>query len=182
MAAERIRDPKVPLRDRLHLIAELGFSKDTESSVPLLIDTLMNSDPAIRAAAAHVVKQVGSRAKAAVPALVKLLDDEAVENAGSKLFLGADEIVCRALGRIGQAAVPALTKLLQQDETKPALKWKAVRALGLMGRKARNALPVVEETIRTKDLSVAIESACGLCSYRGRRRQGRASTRDRIAA
>jgi HEAT repeat protein len=50
-----------------------------EESLPELIADLGNEEPSIRASAAEELAQHGSRAKAAVPALIKLLDDPTPE-------------------------------------------------------------------------------------------------------
>ncbi len=89
-------------------IARIG-----EPAVPVLVQSLSDPDPGVRAQAARALARMGVTAKPAVPDLVKALrdSDEGVQIAAA-----------RALGQIGPAAseaLPALVELLRTPEEKP---------------------------------------------------------------
>jgi HEAT repeat protein len=89
-------------------IARIG-----EPAVPVLVQSLSDPDPGVRAQAARALARMGVAAKPAVPDLVKALhdSDEGVRIAAA-----------RALGQIGPAAseaLPALVELLRTPGEKP---------------------------------------------------------------
>jgi hypothetical protein len=98
---------------------------------------LADKRPAVRTDAALAIGRMRSEGKAAVPDLIKLLDDE---NSGVRTA------AAEALGRIGPdaaAAVPALTKTLARSD----IRWEmeprviAAAALGSIGPQAKPAIP-----------------------------------------
>jgi len=85
-----------------------------------LADDLDYSDPADREYAADELGARGETAQAAVPELIKALEDRE-EDVRFR--------VARALGKLGDiAAVPALTVAL--DDTCPAVRWESAIAIG----------------------------------------------------
>lgn len=159
--AEVIKDPKAPLDKRLRALSELSWSKDVDDrTVPLLLEALGDSEPKIRAAAVQGLGRLGPKAKTAVPVLLKLLEDDALEKAASETDRGSSDVVVETLARIGTDAVPGLAGILQEDTNKPIVRWKAARAFTRLGRKARTALPVLKAASKDRRLGIAIESAC----------------------
>lgn len=106
-----------------------------EDGVPILVEGLKNTDPAVvRSAVTALRSRKG--AKAAIPTLGALLNnpDVAVE-AG------------RTLGTLGPDAVPVLSAALRHDRTARA----ALEGLALMGPEAREAIPALIERMKTKE-------------------------------
>jgi hypothetical protein len=100
-------------------------------AVPLLIQALGSGDPYIRSAAADAVLRIGPEAKAAGPALLRLLKDQ------------DDEVRQSALGAlketgVSEALVPALEPLLQDENL--AVRRKAAALLAdITSRTAANS-------------------------------------------
>jgi HEAT repeat protein len=122
---ELIRVARSPREDagvRQRAVYSLGeIRADEERCVPFLLDTLQGGDRDLNELAGEALGKFGARAKAAVPALVKM-----VEGRKGKL-----EVVVTALGRIGpeaKAAVPAL-KALRADPKYEELQPLVERAL-----------------------------------------------------
>ncbi|MCC6125322.1 MAG: HEAT repeat domain-containing protein [Pirellulales bacterium] len=108
-------------------------------TVPILDRILQDADPKVRMQVLSLVAEVG---KPAVPALMKLLDQEESALWG-----------CSALGAIGPdaaAAVPAVTKLLGADHP-PKLRLEAAMALSSIGPAAAAALPELTAILDQKD-------------------------------
>jgi HEAT repeat protein len=159
---------------------------DAKEAVPQLADTLKNdSDPTVRAAAAHALGRIGYWAQGAVPQLADALENDphptvrmaAAEALGSigveakgavsQLIesLGDPESGVRrnaafALGSIGdgaQGAVPQLTKTLKDPDE--IVRYYAAGALGNIGEGAKGALPQLVEALNDPDENVRASAA-----------------------
>lgn len=122
-------DPAVA-NDSLRALAAMG-----PPIVPQLVPLLKDKD--LRRPAAAVLASFGPAAKAAVPALVALLDDPNLEPP-------ARRDVQFALGQIGPeaaSAVPALVKALDSDQER--VRNSAMFALGRIGPGAKSAIPAL---------------------------------------
>ncbi len=104
------------------------------------IKQLEAMEVASRKEAVEALAAIGPDAKAAVPALLKALDDNA-----AAVRVGA--IV--ALGRIGPGAKPAVPKLLEalMDQDKD-FRLAALQSLGSIGPDAKEAVPVLLKTLK----------------------------------
>jgi hypothetical protein len=105
-----------------------------EEFLPVLIDALNDSDDQVRAEAALTLGLFGPRAKAAVPALIAILEGPAPEGQGADSRIRAAE----ALGAIGpdaKAAVPSLLAALNDENV--AVRRAAASSLGHLGPEAR---------------------------------------------
>jgi hypothetical protein len=148
-----------------------------------LVLALDDERDALRAAAAHVLGQIGPRALSARSALLAVLADEPPGDAvvGAMLALckicAAEpsaivppildqvgrlppeqrEAVSAGLAEIGTAAVPALTAGLQHAGSQAC--WTAARALGSLGSAARVAIAGLAGAARHADPSVARAAA-----------------------
>ena len=92
-------------------------------------------------AAIMAIKAIGVRAKAAIPKLIELLSDEALDGPSESLGIRFMNLVRDALASIGADAAPTLSDVLKDETKKPEVRYKALQALGRMGRKAKAARP-----------------------------------------
>lgn len=154
-----IKDPKAPLDKRRDALRELGWSRSTDDkAVAVLIDALKDPKPEIRAAAVDAISTVGAKAKNAVPVLIDLLGDEEIPKVTSRI--GISDPVTEALSRMGTEAVRPLADTLQNKEKKPLVRFQSAKALALLGRKARSAMPQLEAGMKDEIAPIATESAC----------------------
>jgi HEAT repeat protein len=141
---------------------------------------LRDEDAAVRQAAAVALRDMGPKAKAAIPALAELLRDRdgfvvldasrtlekmGLEAVPSLVQLLSDpdphvrELAARTLGRIepeAKAAIPALTQRLRDEDS--VVRHAAVVALREMGSKAKTAIPALAESLRDEDRFVRIDA------------------------
>ena len=127
--------------------------KQGEAVVPELAKLLKTAQREEKGLIVHVVaeiaRQVGPRAKEAVPALCEALSlsDKAAASAAA-----------RALGAIGPDAVPELVKALKAVEDQPQALYP-VRALAYMGSKGKDGVPAVLATLKTT-IDAQVRMAC----------------------
>lgn len=159
--SDLIKDPTAPLEKRLRALSELGWKREPDDKiVAILMDALKDKVPGIRAGAVEAISRIGPKAKAAIPRLLELLGDEELQEAASQVRIGADDLVPSALARLGAEAIPGLAGVLKDDKKMPVARFRAIRALALLGRKAKAALPSLEAGMEDNILPIAVESAC----------------------
>ncbi len=132
---------------------------EAKDAVPILIEILDDDDYSLHSRAAIALGSIGLPAKPAIPPLIEMLDDEDI---------GFVMMAARALGDIGPCAVEAVPSLLRiarepdppvPDEFKdlpygayqPSPRWSAVRALGDIGRRQRDVIPLLTELMYSED-------------------------------
>ncbi|HEV3119212.1 MAG TPA: HEAT repeat domain-containing protein [Gemmataceae bacterium] len=118
------------------------FGKQAKAAVPNLIDNLKSENPEIRRRAAGTLSWIGEEAKPALPLLLKI--------AGDEQDLASCETAIAAIGTLGagaQSAVPFLIAKVKGDV--PLLKEWATVALYNIGPAAKEALPALEEALKT---------------------------------
>jgi len=133
--------------DVLDALASLG-----ERAVPRLIEALKHEQ--MRSEVAMIIARIGTPAKAAVPALVKSLDDEDPQTRSEVLFALA------AIGPDAAASVPAVSKLL--DDPEASVRYGACFALGKMGPAAMPAKAAVVKKLSSDDPFLAMAAAWAL--------------------
>lgn len=108
------------------------------SQVPALVESLRNTIPDIRAAAAQDLAQLGAEARETVTVLTTAcLHDP---DLAVRVHAGA------ALWRVGRRLLPALPALVQGLRSgDPLLCWTAADCLGDMGSEAADAVPALLE-------------------------------------
>lgn len=124
-----LSDPEVPMRRNAELVlVQLagGYDgkpkMDIRPAIPALIAATKDSDPDVRAWAAHALAETGPAAAPAIPALLILLQDA---------HEGPRNTSCIALGNIGPAARSALPALHQAlSDPSPDVRKFAQRAIG----------------------------------------------------
>jgi HEAT repeat protein len=133
-----------PLRQ---LVPALGRIREVSTLAELLRD--VERAHSLRRSAADALRDLGSGAAAAAPALVETLRDN------DKRY-GA----IHALTSIGEAAIPALIAGLS-DESE-LLRSRALRTLGFIGSTARNALPSIVSALEDPAAKVRIQAIFAL--------------------
>lgn len=114
--------------------------------VNVLAQTLRTGNMQAKQDALLDLQEMGSNAKAAVPAVVDLLKDKS-EELRSRAF-----DVLESLGPSAEAAVPALIKLIggANDADRP----RAARVLGSIGPTAEQAVPVLVDSLDDQNSSL----------------------------
>ena len=115
-------DP-ITRREAVRSIGKLKARAPLDSSavVPLLIRTMADGDPGVRAVAATYIGIIHEGAEASVPALIAALDDPAIE---------VRRAAATALGSFGEAAEPARSALRKAAaDADPDLAREAGRSL-----------------------------------------------------
>ncbi len=138
VAALKDADPEVAK----NAIAALGSMGP--QITPQIVETLKN--PALRNYALTILEGFGPAAKAAVPDLVKLLDDPKTDTATRRE-------VHFLLGQIGPESAPAtatLVKALGSDNER--VRNSAIFALGRIGPAAHEAVPALEKLTSNDDM------------------------------
>ena len=156
-----------------------------ESSLDLAVaavaEQLSDCNPAVRWSAVVSLRDMGVRAKTAIPALARLLADDdgyiAADAAHTLEDLGSDstasilpmlsdsqprvrELAARTLAGIGvpaKAGVPALMVCLCDGD--PRVRQAAVEALHQMGVDAKPAIPLLARLLRDADDIVRIDAS-----------------------
>jgi HEAT repeat protein len=126
-----------------------------EEAVAVLAQALRDSDSRVQACAVKALASMGASARAAGPALRRVLRD-------------TDSLLARpaavALARVeGAAAVPALVEALGVQMTR----LEALDALGEIGSAAVSALPAIGRWARADDPDVRQAAAVALRRIRG---------------
>jgi HEAT repeat protein len=121
--------------------------------IPDLVEDLTAHDPQIRGAAAEQLRDFGPEAKPAVRALVAMLDDRnTYKHRFSILPVHLYDAAFRALIAIGSESVADLCGALH--DSSPDVCSRAAQALGHIGPKARQALPILRKLCADSKKSV----------------------------
>ncbi len=121
------------------------------SAVPVLVEGLQQKDEAVRLRASQYLRTTGPTARAAVPALTKLLDDPSAE---VKLEAGLALVTIDKAH--GAAAAPALTQGLALGES---LATRAAKALAELGPVAKGAGPELVKHFDAKSPALRLAAA-----------------------
>lgn len=151
-----------------------------------LIEGLKSGDKAERREASYRLSQLGADAKAAVPDLIKALDDSEDQvwfnsiTALARIGPGATEAIPAlmrqlersnsgryreqvwyrssfALGSVGRAALPELIKALENE--RPHVRSGAAKAISWIGADATEAIPLLAKNLADADANVREQSA-----------------------
>jgi HEAT repeat protein len=155
------------------VLGVLGVASVQGAEVRDLIAKLNSKDSDQRREAARELGELGSGAKAAVPALTKALRDrdrfvrryaaEALGNIGAdakdsipKLVLAMNDekevslAAVAALGKMGKPAIDALTRAVKDTTKEPAVRAKAAQGLGKLGAEARGSVKTLTDVLTGK--------------------------------
>jgi HEAT repeat protein len=143
----------------------VGSALAQEADVQGLITKLEGKDSALRIEAAKALMQLGPKAKDAVPALVKLLDDD------NPLVRQKAVIALGLIHSQPELAVPALRKAIKDKgvfpkEQRTSVARAAVDALSYFGPQAKEAIPDLVELARSDNYSLKMGAVGTLGSIR----------------
>jgi HEAT repeat protein len=156
--AEAMRGANIVLcRLAAKALSEIGVP-----ALPTLIIHLQNSDPFVRAESAMALGWMGPAARAAVPFLVRLLQDANADR-NQTPSPGLHETDGGGTGLASEAVTPTLPAngVVSSEET---CRLYAAQALGRIGSGAASAVPVLDFVTRSgsKDLRKAAQQAIDL--------------------
>lgn len=162
----------------------VGPNGGTEADVPGLLEALVRSEGARRADAAEELGRIGPPAKAAVPELVKSLQDRDADvrlaaagalasiDPGNPAILPALEGELKAgpdqrkstaeiLGDLGAVGVPGLSGALKDPDA--GVRWAAAESLGRIGPAAKSAVPALAAALEDKEIrSIVADALAGI--------------------
>jgi HEAT repeat protein len=115
------------------------------------IEDLTKPDPEARGKAAAALGNLGPHAVAAVPALVKALQDDDATVYSKAIF---------ALARAGKPAVPALIEALKSENSQ--VREGAAEVLGEIGKDAKTAVPQLKDLLKDNAPHVRVQAAMAL--------------------
>src|SRR5262249_50149508 len=119
-------------------------------ATPALIEILKHDDYLVLKEAAWAVQHIGPQAvKTAVSTLIKALKAESTEVRQTAAF---------SLGMVDTEAksVPDLIRMVREDGS---ARYAATRALGMMGPKAKGAVPTLVEALNKRSWRISDEAA-----------------------
>jgi HEAT repeat protein/serine phosphatase RsbU (regulator of sigma subunit) len=165
-----LKEPEVTVNVRLSACEALGnigpnaedqglIGPDGQHAVDTLTELLQDTNWEVRKYAAVALRQIGPRAKKAIPALLRNLNDRDDDQSSEVRAAAAD-----ALGDLGPSAVviTALKEALKDDAF--PVRVAVVGALAKARTQATTYLPLLAERLRDNDRSVRLEVAEDLAS------------------
>ncbi len=120
-------------------VSQLGCARKGPPSVTTLINKLNKGDFTAKLEALEDLRKHGPNARAAVPTLIKILEDEKA-------------IIPGVGGAVAQQVIP------RKDDANPDLRASAAMTLGTIGPDAKPAIPVL--LIELKDKEWNVRTAC----------------------
>jgi HEAT repeat protein len=128
----------------------LGSIKvNTTSVIPALVEVLTDKDLQVRMQAVRALGAFGPGAKAAVPALIKILDDRTSQGKGS---LTVGEMAMRGLceiGRDAKSAIPVLLTMLNDKDS--SIRSEAALTLGYLSEGEAEVVTALTRVLRDKE-------------------------------
>ena len=137
---------------RARAAKDLGrFGAVTPKVVPALIRALKDEVESVRAEAVSALRMLESEAKAAIPALIELLEAEPESNSRTRLQ------VIFALGKIGSREeeglhelTQILIKVIESKNEVETIRVEAISALGMLESEAKAAIPALIKSLETE--------------------------------
>ena len=133
-----------------------------DAVVPVLANALSDAHEAVRFEAAQTLGEIGKPAQAAVPALIRMLNDRCgtAEASPAPWFTDTDcGRACFALAVIGSPmsnVVTALVGVLGRTDVSEFVQWSAAGALRIVGEPASVAVPMLMEIFRDSRKSARV--------------------------
>jgi len=140
-------------------------------SAPALAKSLKDANTYVKQAAAIALGNMGPKAGVAVQNLVDMsLDqDEALAayayGALARITSNSEGNIALLVDSVKLKSRPWPESFLDPIST---LRWNSVRALGLIGARAKSAIPALTDVLKDNDKLVVIESHCALALITGR--------------
>lgn len=126
----------------------VSIAESTKEVIPMLIELLKDDDPEVREAVAESLPYLGESAKDVVPTLVELMGGVYTRS-----------LAINTLSNIGEpakAAIPELIRALKSSEEQG--NPEVARALGMMGRSAKVAVPALIDMLEGSYRGEAIDA------------------------
>lgn len=143
---KQLTDPSLPSEERNKLNERL--EKHGKPLVPGLAAALNDKDTQIRRAAVFALSQIGPDAKAAVPALIKALDDpDKGKEIGGRAISDCAADTLAIIGPGAAEAIPALMGIARSS-LKRDLRMRAVWALGEIGPQSKEVIPLLRKLMK----------------------------------
>lgn len=142
---------------RMRTSASNALANIGPAAIPAILEALKEKRSGVREAAIRALPSKGEGASAAVPILLRVVQDPDEH----------EDVVAFAATRLGshgtgaRAAIPTFTKLLR-DERGDVIRRAAAQGLGNMGREARVAVPTLIEMLRDVNEGVRVSAAQAL--------------------
>ena len=146
------------------------FGPEDERLVPMFVQALSHPHSSVRWRSVSLLGDMGAKASAARPALVRLLEEEARRQKQPGEYFSPKDVRQKAvfaLGSIGaepEATVKLLTGLLEHKEAGLRV-WSAL-GLGRMGADAKAAIPALIEMLADEQ-SVLPPASCAFSAHPG---------------
>ncbi|MBD2254689.1 protein kinase domain-containing protein [Nostoc parmelioides] len=137
---------------KLNSLAESQLNKIGQESVISVAELLQEDKVEIRRRAARLLESIGLQAKAAIPNLIRALEDSDPE--GDVRWYAV--IALGKMGILAKDAIPALIERLKDSYA--GIRAYAAFALGSMGEVAESAIPALQERITDTSQNVFIAS------------------------
>ena len=131
-------------------------------AVPVFVDALRDSNEAIRFEAAQMLGEIGEPARAAVPALIRMLNDKCgIASAPRSAWFtdtdcGAAAFALAVIGEPVSDIVSALVGVLGRTDVSDFVQWSATGALRIVGAPASFAIPLLIEIFRDSRISARV--------------------------
>jgi HEAT repeat protein len=141
------------------------FGPAASAAVPTIVQALADPNPAIKVAGIQALGRIGPEAKSAVPNLVPILVHgsklartvAAVALLNIDLNWASDSAVAEAIA----GAIPVLIDVVESSGDRET-RQSAAKALGLIGREAKAAIPALTRALEDKDRRIQDEAAKAL--------------------
>ncbi len=132
-----------------------SFGHKASPALSALIQSLDSDDWQLRSVAEAAIAAMGPAGKAAIPRLMRLLQEQpANDPPNNKINLQAGAVW--ALGKLGpdaRIAVPMMIKALETDQD-PRMRGAAAEALGNFGDGAKHAIPALRKALQDQNEDV----------------------------
>jgi HEAT repeat protein len=150
-------------------LADAGL--EAKPAVPMLVAALKDSDLFVRRFSAQALGAIGEDARSALPALEKVIKD-------GKEKKEVQEAAVLAVSKMGSGSVELLAKIVKDLDYDIALRRRAAEGLGAIGPDAKDALPVLTDTVKgvvpkgkkmdnTNDIRLEVADALGNIALAG---------------
>jgi len=173
--AEHDPDPAVREQCFRTLSYASRLSAITAAAVPALVTSLKSADVKVRSQAASILMEFKADARAAIPELIRTLNEPLDPQVVARTGPGTFDPGCaaaRALGRIApgsakaKEAIAALMEVARSGP--PSRRGWATFALGEFGPAAQEAVPVLLKVIKEATLDDKFEAEAGAASSLGK--------------
>jgi HEAT repeat protein len=147
------------------------FGPAALAAVPTIVQALGDPNPAIKVAAVQALAQIGPDAMSAVPSLLPILvrGSQLARVAAAAALLNID-LKWAAHSAVAEAitcTIPVLIEAVESSGDRVA-RQSAAKALGLIGRDAKAAIPALTRALEDKDRRIQDEAAKALAKIEDR--------------